>query len=238
MCINRKPSFPRRRESSRFFIQLDSRLRGNDETTLSPFTLHPLRQCGVSLIELVMFIVIISIAVTGVLLLMKQVAGHSADTLVRKQALAIAESLLEEVELMPFTYCDPNDASAVSATSTAGCTGGAAASQDLNGITQLTTPNTPIPAGELRGNTANPFDNIADYGGYTMAAGIADITGNPIAGLGGYTAKVDITRAGNALLGVADNGAALRITVTATGPGNTIVVLEGYRTRYAPDNLP
>lgn len=58
-----------------------------------------LRQVGVSLIELILFIVIISIAVAGVLLVMNKMTGHSADTLVRKQALAIAESLLEEIEL-------------------------------------------------------------------------------------------------------------------------------------------
>lgn len=57
------------------------------------------KQRGVSLIELVLFIVIISIAVAGILLVMNQVTGHSADALVRKQALAIAESLLEEIEL-------------------------------------------------------------------------------------------------------------------------------------------
>lgn len=58
-----------------------------------------LEQRGVSLIELVLFIVIISIAVAGILLVMNNVTGHSADALVRKQALAIAESLLEEIEL-------------------------------------------------------------------------------------------------------------------------------------------
>jgi MSHA pilin protein MshD len=56
-------------------------------------------QHGVSMIELIMFIVIISIAVAGILLVMNKVTGHSADTLVRKQALAIGESLLEEIEL-------------------------------------------------------------------------------------------------------------------------------------------
>lgn len=60
------------------------------------------KQRGVSLIELIMFIVIISVAVSGILLVMNNVTGHSADTLVRKQALAIAESLLEEVELQDF----------------------------------------------------------------------------------------------------------------------------------------
>lgn len=57
------------------------------------------KQRGATLIELVLFIVIISIAVAGILLVMNQVTGHSADALVRKQALAIAESLLEEIEL-------------------------------------------------------------------------------------------------------------------------------------------
>ena len=57
------------------------------------------KQRGISLIELIMFIVIISIAVAGILLVMNKVTGHSADTLVRKQALAVAESLLDEIEL-------------------------------------------------------------------------------------------------------------------------------------------
>ena len=61
------------------------------------------KQRGVSMIELVMFIVIISIALAGILLVMNTVTGRSADTLIRKQALSIAESLLEEVELQDFT---------------------------------------------------------------------------------------------------------------------------------------
>ena len=59
-------------------------------------------QRGISLIELIMFIVIISVAVAGILLVMNRVTGSSADTLIRKQALAAAESLLEEVQLQDF----------------------------------------------------------------------------------------------------------------------------------------
>ncbi|MDH4285372.1 MAG: prepilin-type N-terminal cleavage/methylation domain-containing protein, partial [Gallionellaceae bacterium] len=79
-------------------------------------------QRGISLIELIMFIVIVGIALAGVLLVMNKVTASSADPLVRKQALAIAESLLEEVELMPFTFCDPDDINAASAVSPASCT--------------------------------------------------------------------------------------------------------------------
>ncbi len=61
-----------------------------------------LLQRGISLIELIVFIVIISVALTGILLVLNQVTTHSADPLIHKQALAAAESLLEEIELQDF----------------------------------------------------------------------------------------------------------------------------------------
>jgi len=71
-------------------------------------------QRGVSLIELIIFIVIISVALTGILLVMNQVTAHSADPLVHKQALAAAESLLEEIELQDFSM--PSGVTATSGT--------------------------------------------------------------------------------------------------------------------------
>ena len=61
------------------------------------------RQRGVSLVELIMFIVIISIALAGIMLVINQTTGHSADTLLREQAQAAAESLLEEIEAHNFS---------------------------------------------------------------------------------------------------------------------------------------
>lgn len=60
------------------------------------------QQRGFSLIELVIFIVIMSVAVVGVLGVMNITTRYSADPMIQKQALAIAESLLEEVELKDF----------------------------------------------------------------------------------------------------------------------------------------
>ena len=80
-------------------------------------------QRGLSMIELMVFIVIVGIAVTGVLSVYSSFAP-SVDPMVRKQALAVAESLLEEVLSKPYTYCDPDDAQADTATSaTIGPTG-------------------------------------------------------------------------------------------------------------------
>ena len=184
------------------------------------------RQLGISLIELIMFIVIVSVAVAGILLVLNVTTKSSADPLVHKQALAIAESLLEEVELMPFTYCDPNDPNAASAVSASDCSPGL----DQNkGGAALTSPT---PGTETRYSASDPFDNVADYGNFSMPAGtIVDITGNNI-GLAGYSAGIAINR--GALAGLPAD-AALLITVTVTGPDNLPVVLEGIRTRYSPN---
>ena len=77
-----------------------------------------------SLIEVVVFIVVLGIAFAGILALYNRLTSASVDPLVRKQALAIASSLLEEIELRAFTYCDPDDANVYTATGSpgGGCT--------------------------------------------------------------------------------------------------------------------
>jgi MSHA pilin protein MshD len=60
-------------------------------------------QHGISLIELILFIIIVSIALTSLLMVMNMNTQSSVDPLLRKQALAIAESVLEEVELQDFS---------------------------------------------------------------------------------------------------------------------------------------
>jgi len=169
------------------------------------------RQSGLTLIELIVFIVIVSVGLAGILATYNTVVRGSVDPMVRKQALAIAESLLLEIEQQPFTWCDPNDANVTTATSAAGCAGG-------------TLP-------ESRGDTANPFDNVADYAGYNAPA--ADILGGNA--VNGYAVAVTITQAG----GVAPFAgfpadAVLRIAVRVTGRGED-VTLVGFRTRYAPN---
>src|SRR5574338_132815 len=79
------------------------------------------RSRGLSLLEVVVFVVVLAVGFAGVLILYNQATRASVDPLIRKQALAIAQSLLEEIELHPYTYCDPDDANVYTASSTAGC---------------------------------------------------------------------------------------------------------------------
>ena len=173
-------------------------------------------QAGFTLIELVLFIAIMGAGVAGVLLAYDFAARGSADPVVKKQALAIAESLLEEIQQMPFTYCDPDDPAVSTAGSPAACA----------------TPEALGPeAGETRYDPNTPFDNVNDYNGFSMNP-IRDITNTVIGGLGAYTASVTIAPV--AFNGI-PNTDALQITVTVTGPANVTVTVDGYRTRYAPN---
>jgi MSHA pilin protein MshD len=181
------------------------------------------RSPGLSLIELVVFIVVLAIGFAGTLVLYTQAVTGSVDPIVRKQVLAIATSLLEEIELRGFTYCDPDDANVYTATSATVGAGGCATTVEAIG------PE----AGET---TRALFDNVNDYHGFQMLSGIQDIMGNTVPGLGAYSVtNVTVATAGGTF-GLADVNDALLITVTVTGPTNVSVTLQGYRFRYAPNS--
>src|ERR1043165_7680792 len=79
------------------------------------------RGSGFSLVEAVIFIVVIGIGVSSMFVLYNTATRGSIDPVVRKQALALATSILEEIELRGFTLCDPDDAAVFTATTTADC---------------------------------------------------------------------------------------------------------------------
>jgi len=76
----------------------------------------PARQRGVNLIELIIAIVIISIAITGVLMVFAVTVRHSADPMIQQQAVAIAEGYLEEILARPVTDPDGTNAGETRAT--------------------------------------------------------------------------------------------------------------------------
>ncbi|HLA33877.1 MAG TPA: type II secretion system protein [Rhodocyclaceae bacterium] len=59
-------------------------------------------QRGVTLIELIMFIVIVSAALAGVLTVLDFSVRTSANPLVNKQAMAVADAMMEEILLKDF----------------------------------------------------------------------------------------------------------------------------------------
>jgi len=176
------------------------------------------RQTGVSLVELIVFIVVVSVGVVGLVSVISPMVRNSADPMVTKQLTAIAESLLNEALHQPFTWCDPDDAAASTAKSYADCS----SPQNTLG---------PVPAGESRGNSAPNagFDNVADYGGFSMN-NVGDAAGNNA--MTGYLASIAVAQVGTSF-GLPDNSAALSVTVTVSRNNETFS-LTGYRFRYAP----
>lgn len=179
------------------------------------------RQDGFTFIELIVFIMIVSIAVVGILGVYSLTSAQSVDPMRRKQALMIAESLMEEVQMAQFTEFDPASVGAVTA---------------------------PIPEnwgqGPAEPGQGRPFDNVNDYvdtpgvpkAAFNNASGVlVNAVEGPFGA--GYQATVAVTPAvlgGIGSAGTAPASPVLHIRITVTYDGDSIV-LDGYRTRYAPN---
>lgn len=127
-------------------------------------------QRGMNLVELVIAIVIISIAAAGVLLVYAETVRHSADPMIKQQALAVAEGYLDEILVRP--VADPDGTSAGEARSTfddvldyAGLAESPPRTQD-GSVLDLDADGQPDLAGYSVSVTVDPG---ADLGGVTLA---------------------------------------------------------------------
>ncbi|MDP2823610.1 MAG: type II secretion system protein [Sulfuritalea sp.] len=191
------------------------------------------RQRGLTLVELIVFIVIVSVALVGVLSVLNLTVKSSADPMIRKQLLAVAEAILEEVQLQPFTLCTPDDTNAAIATNATTLAGGCATSVQGLGA-----------GGAVR---IADTDNVGDYAGVTLNP-VTSVDGSY--SLTGYTAAIAVTpeSLGPAAAQIISAACAsptdcdalkvLRISVTVSRSGADSVTLEGYRARHSPNMLP
>ena len=92
-------------------------------------------QRGFTLIEMVIFIVIVGVGLAGILLVMNTVVKSSADPIVRKQALALADGIVEEIMLKAYAH-DANTAPGTDRTSYDNV-------DDYNGLTQTSFSDWP-----------------------------------------------------------------------------------------------
>ena len=201
---------------------------------MSTFEKRPIGAArGFTLIEVVIFLVVISVAVIGLIEVIGNSTSRSADPQLRKQALVLAESMLEEVQLARFTYCDALDPAAETAIN----------ALPFNATGNPGGCNTPQNVG-TPASTVRPYYNVTDY---VDAFGTAKTYTDDAARVlfpAQYDVRVAI--APEAALGPAgaqvapadatpNNMNALRITVVVTYPGGQPITLVGYRTRYAPN---
>lgn len=119
-------------------------------------------QRGVTLVELIISMVIISIALGGVLMVMNFTTSHSADPMIQHQAVAIAEAYMEEILLQG--YFDPDISSPI-----------------------LGNDECPLKEGERA-----LYDNVCDYNGLHDVGARNHINTDPISGLEKYTVDVAV----------------------------------------------
>lgn len=162
---------------------------------------------GVTLVELVVAIVIIGVALTGVLMVFVRNTSASADPLIWHQANAIAEAYLEEILAKNFDLNGPE-------------AGESRATYDDVGDYNNLANNGCLTVGQGYAATANCP---------TPGSCACDQTGQPINGLQGYVVSVQV--AAQALGSPAIAGTdAQRVQVTVTSPFGGDIVISGFRT--------
>lgn len=171
-----------------------------------------------------LFIVIVGIAAGAMMSVFGGNQG-SAETLVERQARAVAEALLNEVRDARFTYCDPQATNFGTANAFAACNPASMAE---------VVPGGPE-AGESRTGLAK-LDNVSDYNNLALAP-IASLNAVPALGLAGYSATVSVTAMGapGTLWNAVPANEVAVITVTVTTPAlRSPVAVTGLRTLHAP----
>ncbi len=197
------------------------------------------RMRGFTLVETVLFIVVVAVGLTGVVLMFTQTAGTSHEPLLREKALTVAKATMDEIrsrrwdENTPVgggcvetasaacsTYCGGlDDAQCVASKCRLAAPGDCRAAASVSGV---------VPGAEEAGRAG--FDDIDDYDGLAVSPP-EDDAGNPLPGFGGdYAVNVSVSQPAAAWNGIpaAD---VRRIIVTVTYDGGRIR-LSSYRVNY------
>lgn len=208
-----------------------------------------LNQTGISLIELVIFIVILSVALTSITLLYINTTRYSADPLIRIRSVELAQSTLEEILLKSYDHSTPVGGGCVrfpSGSSRCPVSNVAATSQ-----TAATLAAEEGSANRTLFNDVDDYHNISycGVGGVADAActdtckTIVDESGNNIANeYGGFAICIRVSFAGgagteinNVIAGTGSDVLAedaKRIDVIVTDPLNSKIALSAYRLNF------
>jgi len=160
------------------------------------------RQSGFTLIELIVFMVVVSIALGTMVLVYNQSVINSVDPIIRVQMAELAQSQLDEI--LARKYDENTPTGGIPA-----CDSAESGASACSGIS--------LDSGELL-TSESTLDDVDDFHNYTD-------TPYP-----GYTRTVSVSFAGTDL-GLA-NAQAKRVTVAVTAPNNQQLSLTAYRTNF------
>lgn len=183
-----------------------------------PATKH---QSGVTLVELIIAIVIISIASVALLQGLGLQTQRNVDPMIQSQANALARQYLEEA--LSRSFFDPT--------------------ADPRVDPSITQAQATAAVRDISSRTANPtnrlaFNNVYEYNGFSQP--IQAPNGTAIPELSGYSVSISVDLSGGLTLGSVNNPAdtnncpasIMLVTVTVSDPRGQLTVLNGYRTSY------
>lgn len=169
---------------------------------------------GFTLIELIVFIVILAVGLTGTILVINQTVANAPKAMIHTRAMEIAQAYLDEISTKRF---DEN-----------------------TGQGGLPTCDSPTPAapvvacsnvlGPEGGESRGSFNDVDDYHG-TNDNPPVDASGNINPDYAGYTVQINVSYAGNDLA-LADNRFAKRISLVITSPFGDQIPVSYYRTNF------
>ncbi|MDX1519116.1 MAG: prepilin-type N-terminal cleavage/methylation domain-containing protein [Gammaproteobacteria bacterium] len=182
---------------------------------------------GVTLIELIIAIVIISLATAGIMLLISDTTRRSGDPLLTEQASAIAQAYMEEIQTKQF--CDPDwDHDGVPPNNT-DC--------PVHCVASACTVCKGLGSGWTT-ETRPTYDDVCDYSAISGEVPTSQ-NGATVNGLGQYQVSVSIDSSASATIGPAGNvlsgnaGQVVLINVTVSHPAmENDVIVSGYRSNF------
>ena len=162
------------------------------------------KTCGFTLIEIIVTIVVLSIAATSLMSVFTSTVRTSANPMIQLQALSIAEAYMEEILLKEFDDPEAED-------------------PDLEVIETNSRE-----AGETRGN----YDDVQDYN-WLEDTKVRDQNNQVISQLSDYEVTVAVLgEALGPEAKEISNTDSMRIDITVTHPAISPIKITGYRTNY------
>lgn len=169
---------------------------------------------GFTLIETVMFIIIVGIAIAAIGQQFAVNVGHSHEPYLRQRALAVANAYMDEILRKRWNSATPAGG---------GCV--------LTGSGNCTTPGAPPAVGIGTDAQLRPdYDDVDDYDGINAEAP-TDSDGTPMPNYENFNVTVSVTQPAANWNGI-NNQDVRKIEVTVTTPDNQPIALTAYRINY------
>ncbi len=195
-----------------------------------------MKRCfGFTLIETVVFILVVGIALAGIVGLFVQNTRSSADPLVRERAASIAHTYMDEIMGKRFDENTPVGGGCVE-TGSNSCTSYCAALSDadcVNSKCRLQAAANCVPRANVSGiateeGSRSAYDDVDDYAGLNESpTGLTGVVGSYT----GFNVQVSVNPLPTSWLGI-DARDLRHIQVRVTSPLNETISLEAYRVNF------